>query len=79
MEGNMPQVTPAFEQMQEETQYAHVMKAWAENSVDPMWPRQLQSQNIIGEELQQAWGGEKETDVALKDAQAAVDDILYQE
>jgi ABC-type glycerol-3-phosphate transport system substrate-binding protein len=78
MEGNMPQVTPAFEQMQEETQYAHVMKAWAENSVDPMWPRQLQSQNIIGEELQQAWGGQKETDVALKDAQAAVDDILYQ-
>lgn len=79
MEGNMPLVTPAFDRMQEETQFAHVLREWAETSTDPMWPRQLQTQNIIGEELQQIWTDQKSIDDGLTAAQEAVDDVLYQD
>lgn len=77
-EGNVPVNTSAVEQIQDQTAYTHVLSEWAKTSVDPLWPRQLQTMNALASELQAAWGFEKSAEEALSQAQAAVDDILYQ-
>jgi ABC-type glycerol-3-phosphate transport system substrate-binding protein len=78
-EGNIPVNTNAVEQIQDQTAYTHVLNEWAKTSIDPLWPRQLQTMNALASELQAAWGFEKSAEEALSQAQAAVNDILYQD
>ena len=79
MEGNMASNTKAFNALQSRTKYADVLRRWAEIAVEPLWPRQLQTQNALAVELQRVWGGEKDVKPALEDAQAKVDKILNQD
>jgi len=76
-ENNMPTNPNAF-QLVQDAPFSDILGKVMENAKDEIWPQQGQTINLLSEELQAAWGGEKSPQEALDDAQEQVDDILNQ-
>lgn len=79
-EGNMPSNSAAWEleTVQEQAPFSEIPQQAIENAREGLWPRQIQTIEVLVSELQAAWSGQKSPEEALDSAQAEVDGILQQ-
>lgn len=80
MEGNMPANSAAWDLniVQSEAPFQEIPKESIEKAREGLWPRQIQTIEVLVAELQAAWAGQKSPQEALDTAQAEVDGILQQ-
>lgn len=76
LEGNMPANPVALDNI--ESPFNETLKFVMDIATDAVWPQQVQTLNMLTEQMAKAWSGQKSPQQALDDAQAQVDGILNQ-
>lgn len=76
MEGNMPSNPVALDNI--DTPVNDTLEFVMDRATDPLWPQQVQTLNLLTEEMQQVYSGQKSAQDALDDAQEQVNGFLNQ-